>query len=240
MTAMDDHDDDHGHDHDDDHGDDHGHDHDGDGGHDEDPAAFWEARYAGGQQWSGRPNALLVDAVGDLAPGTALDLGCGEGGDAIWLARRGWRVTAVDIAEGALALGARHAAEAGVADAITWERHDLADSWPDGTFDVVSACYLHSPVALPRGEVLRRAAAAVAPGGHLVVVGHAGAPSWAPPDHPHHTHEFPSPTDVLADLALEPGTWETVWAEEVAVDARGPEGEEGTRPDNVLHLRRRT
>lgn len=84
-------------------------------------AQFWDDFYAEKDTvWSGKPNALLVRQVADLPPGTVLDLGCGEGGDAIWLAQRGWRVTAVDVSDVALRRGAAHAKEAGVADAIDW------------------------------------------------------------------------------------------------------------------------
>jgi SAM-dependent methyltransferase len=204
-----------------------------------DSATFWEERYRGGRQWSGRPNQLLVEQVEPLAPGSALDLGCGEGGDAIWLAGQGWAVTAVDIATAALELGAEHAAEQGVAERITWEQHDLDESFPEGTFDVVSACYLHSPVALAREQVLRRAAAAVAPGGHLVVVGHAGPPTWSTPDHQHHDATFPTTDDVLAALDLPEAEWSVVRQEVANKPSRSPEGVEGTRPDNVLDVRRR-
>src|SRR3712207_2787200 len=109
---------------------------------------FWEDRYRRrGRVWSGRPNPVLVDVVGSLRPGTALDLGCGEGGDAIWLARQGWRVTAIDISTTALDRAAADAATAGVADRIDFRQHDLALTFPSGAFDLVSAQYLHSPIA---------------------------------------------------------------------------------------------
>jgi SAM-dependent methyltransferase len=219
----------------------HEHEHEHDHDQDEDvvdSATFWEERYRGGRQWSGRPNALLVCEVEGLAPGSALDLGCGEGGDAIWLAQQGWTVTAVDIATAAIGLGAEHADEQGVGGRITWQQHDLDESFPDGSFDVVSACYLHSPVALARTLVLRRATAAVAPGGHLVVVGHAGPPSWSTGEDHHHGVLFPTPEEVLADLELPDGDWEVSRAEVVHERSRSPEGVEGTRPDNVLHVRR--
>src|SRR5918997_3489935 len=80
---------------------------------------FWEGHYRGRERvWSGRPNPVLVDVVGSLRPGTALDLGCGEGGDAIWLARQDWRATAVDVSATALDRAAADAATAGVADRI--------------------------------------------------------------------------------------------------------------------------
>jgi SAM-dependent methyltransferase len=92
---------------------------------------FWEDHYSRrGRVWSGRPNPVLVDVVGSLRPGTALDLGCGEGGDAIWLARQGWHVRAVDVSATALDRASADAATAGVADHIDFQRHDLALTFP--------------------------------------------------------------------------------------------------------------
>ena len=106
---------------------------------------YWEEFYRGrGDAWSGKPNSLLVGEVSHLTAGTALDLGSGEGGDAIWLASQGWQVTGVDVSASALARAGDHAAAAGVSEAIEWERHDLALSFSSGSFDLVSACYLHS------------------------------------------------------------------------------------------------
>ncbi|MDQ3630740.1 MAG: methyltransferase domain-containing protein [Actinomycetota bacterium] len=197
---------------------------------------FWEDFYRDGRgAWSGKPNALLVDAVADLAPGTALDLGCGEGGDAIWLASRGWQVTAADIASAALALAAERATAAGVAEVIEWQRHDLAVSSPPGSFDLVTACFLHSPVPLPRDQILRSAAAAVAPGGTLLVVGHAGPPSWARHDH---GIDFPTPQEVLDGLALPAARWALRRSDVVTRQVLGPDREPGTRTDNVLRVER--
>jgi SAM-dependent methyltransferase len=200
---------------------------------------FWDEFYATeGRIWSGNANPLLVQEVEELPPGTALDLGCGEGGDAIWLARNGWRVTAVDIAAAALRRGADHAREAGVADAVRWERHDLSRSFPDGEFDLVSAQFLHSPVA-QKGEretILRRAASAVAPGGILLVAGHAGWPSWVT-EPPHDVH-FPTTGEVLAALDLEPGRWRVEREELIEREVADPEGRPGRRADNILRLRR--
>ncbi|MET9107322.1 class I SAM-dependent methyltransferase [Streptomyces zhihengii] len=202
---------------------------------------FWDARYLESDRiWSGNANAALVTEVTDLAPGSALDLGCGEGGDAIWLARRGWRVTATDISGVALDRAARHAREAGVAeDAIDWQRHDLALSFPEGPeggFDLVSASYLHTPGDMPREQILRRAAAAVAPGGVLLVVGHAGPGPFDP--EAHHDMYFPSPDDVFASLELPSGAWRVERAEEFERTQNGPDGRPGLRRDNVLRVRR--
>ncbi|MFH8445208.1 class I SAM-dependent methyltransferase [Streptomyces sp. NPDC018026] len=202
------------------------------------PAAeFWEARYRdSGRVWSGRPNELLVREAAGLTPGTALDLGCGEGGDAVWLAARGWRVTGVDIAVTALERAAVHAAEAGVGDRVAWQRHELGESFPEGTFDLVSAHYLQSPVALDQRGVLRRAAAAVAPGGTLLLVLHAGWPSWQ--TEPPFDAEFPTLDGVLADLALPDGGWTVETRETVRRASTSPDGVEGHREDHVWRLRR--
>ena len=167
---------------------------------------FWEGFYAGERRWSGKPNGSLVAEVGDLAPGRALDLGCGEGGDAIWLARQGWTVTGTDISARALEIAARHAAEAGLDGTIAWERHDLATSLPAGPFDLVTSAFLHSPVELPRAPILRRAAALVAPGGTFLVIGHA-------PSATHHHVDLPSAEETVAELALPPDRWTLLTAE---------------------------
>ncbi|KJK54443.1 class I SAM-dependent methyltransferase [Streptomyces sp. NRRL F-4428] len=198
---------------------------------------FWDGRYSESTRiWSGKPNALLVREAQDLAPGRALDLGCGEGADTVWLARRGWRVTATDISKVALGRAAEHAAEAGVTDLVDWQQHDFAQSFPEGEFDLVSACFLHSYGEFPRERILRRAAAAVAPGGTLLVVGHAGGPSWNPEAHA--DLHFPTPQEVLAQLDLPEGGWEIQTAAEHVQPMTDPEGRPGTRPDNVLTVRR--
>ena len=136
--------------------------------------ASWEERYSGEEKiWSGNPNPQLVAEVSGLAPGTALDVGCGEGGDVIWLARHGWRVTGADFSANGLARAARHAEEAGVADRTDWWQVDARTFAADGrTYDLVTTHFLHPPDG-GMVEVTRRLADAVAPGGHLLVVGHA-------------------------------------------------------------------
>lgn len=200
---------------------------------------FWEDFYRDKDQvWSGKANPLLVREVAPLTPGTALDLGCGEGGDAIWLAQQGWRVTAVDISDTALKRAAGHATEAGVDD-IVWERHDLTVSLPEGRFDLVSAQFFHSPVEEngDRDKALRRAADAVTPGGTLLVAGHAGWPTWVD-EPPYADVHFPTPAEVLEALALAEGEWIVELQDLVTRDLPGPEGQPGTRSDNVLRVRR--
>jgi len=137
------------------------------------PASEWDGRYAEMRQlWSGRPNGALVAEVSDLAPGRVLDVGCGEGADAVWLARRGWDVTALDVSGVALARADEHASEAGVD--VRWVHAGLVEAaLPAGSFDLVSAQY---PALLrtPGFDAEHTLLAAVAPGGVLLLVYHAG------------------------------------------------------------------
>ncbi|MEU9052710.1 class I SAM-dependent methyltransferase [Streptomyces sp. NPDC048384] len=201
-------------------------------------AEFWEARYRDrdGRLWSGRPNALLVREASGLAPASALDLGCGEGGDAVWLASRGWRVTGVDIAHTALERAALHAADAGVSDRTSWERHVLGETFPEGSFDLVNAQFLQSPVPLDQQRVLRQAAAAVAACGTLLIVMHAGWPSWQ--TEPPFEAEFPTLRGVLDELALPEADWSVETLDTVRKPSESPEGLVGFRDDHVWRLRR--
>ncbi|NEC66112.1 FAD-dependent oxidoreductase [Streptomyces sp. SID9727] len=200
-------------------------------------AEMWDNRYRESHRiWSGKPNHVLVREAEDLAPGRALDLGCGEGADAVWLAGRGWHVTATDISRVALARAAEHAAEAGVADRVDWQFHDLGATFPEGAYDLVSAHFLHSMGDLPRERILHRAARAVAPGGVLLIVGHAGFPAW---DHHHADMELPTPDEVLASLELPEGEWEVLLREEHERAISDPDGNPATRMDNTLKVRRR-
>jgi 2-polyprenyl-3-methyl-5-hydroxy-6-metoxy-1,4-benzoquinol methylase len=134
----------------------------------------WDERYSGPEKiFSGDPNPQLVAEATGLTPGTALDVGCGEGGDVIWLAGRGWTVTGADFSANGLARAARHAEQAGVADRIDWWHVDARTFAAGGrTYDLVTSHFLHPPNG-GMVEVTRRLAEAVARGGHLLVVGHA-------------------------------------------------------------------
>ena len=135
-------------------------------------AAEWDARYSerDGARWSGRPNGRLLAEVASLTPGRALDVGCGEGADAIWLARSGWTVTAIDISEVAV-IRAREAAE--LAGAIVeWVCGDvLRAPFPAGSFDLVSMQYPALPKAAGEAAV-RTLLDTVRPGGLLLAVYH--------------------------------------------------------------------
>lgn len=199
--------------------------------------AFWDERYnQSGRMWSGEPNAALVRETEGLTPGSALDLGCGEGGDAIWLARQGWRVTATDISRVALGRAAEHAAQAQVADRVDWQHHDLGTSFPSGSHDLVSAQFLHSLHEMPREQILRDAAEAVAPGGTLLIVGHMGFPAWETEQHP--GVDFPSPQKVLASLDLPTEQWDVLVCDTHEHSLTAPDGAHSTRTNYTVKLRR--
>ena len=207
------------------------------------PAEFWEERYVTnrgetGHVWSGRVNAAVEHEVTGLTPGTALELGSGEGADALWLAAQGWTVTAVDISATALAVGAAKAAEDGLADRIEWVQADLATWHPPAKYDLVATAFLHSPVELPRESILRRAAAAVAPGGRLLIVGH----NEFPPGSSHSEHgadapPLPTSDEVLASLQL-PAGWVVETNELVERAVTWRDGTNLTLADAVLRVRR--
>lgn len=176
-------------------------------GHD---LASWEERYRDSAAlWSGRANAALVVEVADLPPGRALDVGCGEGGDVLWLAGRGWRVTGLDWSEVALTRAAAHAAGAGLTERVEWVRGDVG-TWrpPERAHDLVTAHFLHPQEEL-RHELVPRLAAGVAPGGTLLWVGHPWdeerAAMWG-------GDRFATAAQVVADL--DPQEWEVLVAEE--------------------------
>jgi SAM-dependent methyltransferase len=198
----------------------------------------WEAHYGERERvWGGRVNARLAEVVEPIAPGRALDLGCGEGADALWLAEHGWHVTAVDISQTALDRAVADAAARNVEASIDFQRHDLTESFPDGVFDLVSAQFLHSTVPMDRAQLLRRAAGAVAKGGTMLIVDHGAAPPWA--SKLDHHHEFPSAEQVVSLLNLDDAEWDRVRVEAVERDAVGPEGQHAVLTDNVMVLRRR-
>jgi SAM-dependent methyltransferase len=202
-------------------------------------ADFWEPRYQDADPgWGRQPNIRLVTLLPRLAlrPGLAWDIGCGHGGDALWLASAGWHVTATDVSATAVRRVADAAKELELSDRVTAQRHDLSRSLPQGTFHLVYACYFHSPAPLDRNRILRNAAARVRSGGCLVLIDHGSAAPWSwRPDG--RELEFPAPAETLAALALGPG-WRAEMCERAERAATGPEGQTATVTDNILVLRR--
>ncbi len=211
----------------------------GSGGHDRLDQAFWDERYRSRPLlWSGRPNRQLVAEVEGLPAGTALDVGAGEGADAIWLARRGWRVTAVDLSPVALERAGAHAAEAGpeVAGRIDWQQRDILE-WepPAGRYDLVSTQYLHLPPALRR-PFFERLAASVRPGGTLLVVGHHPSDLQTSVPRPPMPELFFTGEEVAA--ALDGPEWEVVVDAAVPYEVEDPDGRLVVVHDTVFRARR--
>jgi 2-polyprenyl-3-methyl-5-hydroxy-6-metoxy-1,4-benzoquinol methylase len=199
---------------------------------------FWDDRYrSAGRLWSGQPNPQLVAQTAGLSPGHALDAGCGEGADAVWLARHGWTVTAVDVSAVALERAAAHARAEGVAERVTWQHEDLLSWIPDRErFDLVSAQFMHLP-----GDALvslhRRLAAAVRPGGTLLVVTHHWDDLDANVGRTGSRDMFPSAAEMAAGLA--PADWDIQVATAIARPATDLDGDPVFVKDTVLRAARR-
>ena len=199
--------------------------------------SFWEERWSqvlrehADRVADRPPNAHLSAEVGNLRPGFALDAGCGHGSDTLWLAARGWQVTAVDFSATALAHARSTAAAVGadVAERIDWVEGDLATWAPQpGHYDLVACLYVH--VAGSVQEMVRRMAAGVVPGGTLLLVGHrpidpaTGAATAA-------AGQVQISIDT-ALAALEPGRWKVILAED------RPRAIAGTGVDAVICTRK--
>jgi len=180
----------------------------------------WDDRYGGSELvWGAGPNRFLAEEIPGLKPGTALDVACGEGRNAIWLAEQGWRVVGVDFSPVGLDKARRLATARGVA--VEWVEGDLA-SWetPD-RYDLVVVLYLQLPADL-RHQVLARMAASVAAGGTMLVVGHALANLAGGYGGPQDPGVLYRPEDVAGDLV---GVLEIERAEHVDRVVGTPDGE---------------
>ena len=198
-------------------------------------AEVWDALYSSRPRvWSGQPNAQLIAEASQLAPGRALDLGCGEGADAIWLAQHGWSVTGVDVSAVALERAAAHADDAGCR--IEWIRQDLAEWIPEPQYDLVSAQFLHSDV-MAWQDALRPAVGAVRPGGTLLIVGHH--PDGLPPWGSHHSHDkFFTAEQAARELGIGDPDWKVETMDSRERRITGPDGQKVAVADAVLRARR--
>jgi SAM-dependent methyltransferase len=178
----------------------------------------------------------LVEETSALAPGSALDAGCGEGADAIWLAERGWRVTAVDIAFTALDRARAVALPADVAERITWQQGDLiANPPPPASFDLVSSHFMQvAPDAL--AALVGGLAAAVKPHGTLLIVGHHPSDLLTTARRPRAPGVLYAAEAVVA--LLDETVWETTACEARPRPATDPAGHSITVHDTVLRARR--
>ena len=232
-----------------------------------DSVAAWEERYSDSEDaiWSGNPNAALVATVAQMTPGRALDVGCGEGADVIWLAEQGWDATGIDLSTTAIERARKAAddrgakAEFAVADVSTWEPASTktaagagaADGGSEtnddrrGGFDLVTGFFLHTRLPDTREELLTRVASHVAPGGSLLLVSHAAMPPWAAEhaaklDHGvEHHHEPVSPNgDFALLIGASPHRWTIELAEVRTRQATSPSGEPAELEDAILLARR--
>lgn len=182
--------------------------------------ALWDERHAARAPIeSPEPDPTLIDEIGSLRPGRALDLGAGDGRNAVWLATQGWHVTALDFSQVALDRGRELAAASGVH--VEWQLEDLLE-WSPGAhrFDLVTLFFIHLPPD-ERRDVYARAAAAVAPGGTLLIVGHDRTNLADGVGGPQDPDVLYAPGEIAADLAgFRVDRAETVrrWAQ----DGRGP------------------
>lgn len=200
----------------------------------------WNALYLEKEQrWSGKPNATLLDLIGDRQPGTVLDLGSGEGGDVIWLAQQGWQATGIDLSEVAVERAQAAAQKAGVQAAFF--AADLSDWEPTEKFDLIVSSFLQSHFAdLDRVGIFRRALELLNPGGELIAISHAGFPSFIKEGDPRLelAHLLPVPAHEASAIAGQDERFEIIRAEEVTRQVTSPEGEKGTIADGVLVIRR--
>ncbi|MGI8945265.1 MAG: class I SAM-dependent methyltransferase [Thermoleophilaceae bacterium] len=192
-------------------------------------AEFWDSRYAGvAQRWSANPNALMVELAGGLAPGRALDVGAGEGRNALYLARSGWRVTALDVSGVALERAAERArVEQVELECVTGDWREFS---PTARFDLAVLAFMH-PDADERGAMFARVGELLVPGGRLFVVG---------VDLAEHGRRGPKTADRLltverVERALE--GFEIVRCESVAYEGEGTEGRRPVR--DVVAVARR-
>jgi len=198
--------------------------------------ADWDSRYGGERLWSGNPNGNLVAEVEGLRPGRALDVGAGEGGDAVWLAEQGWAVTASDVSPRALDRVAAEAGRRGLRVELLHADANARDAFAPGGFDLVTLAYASIP-RTPDDRAVRSVLAAVAPGGTLLVLSHDlavmrahGSPPAFDPD------AYVQVKDVAAALAAAPG-----WQVEVhGTRPRPPGAASGHHVDDVVLRARRT
>jgi SAM-dependent methyltransferase len=197
-------------------------------------SAGWDERYAATELvWSAGPNQFVEQELADLPPGRALDLACGEGRNARWLAQQGWQVTAMDFSPVAIEKGRRLAEQQ--TDRIDWQVGDVLNTALPADLDLVVIAYLQVS-SVERATAMRRAFAALAQGGRLFVIGHDTTNltegTGGPPD----PAVLYTAEDVLDDLAGE--ELEVVRAERVARTVTSPDDPESTSTawDALVHL----
>jgi SAM-dependent methyltransferase len=208
---------------------------------------YWESHWKARDHGTGRgtgggmpAHPYLGEETSTLEPGTALDAGCGEGAEAVWLASRGWSVTAADISSEALARAAGRVSLAGVADRVELVEADLGVWEPESRFDLVTTHYAHP--ATSQLAFYERISRWVGPGGTLLIVGHGGRHGHG---HGHGHDEGQPPEEVIVTAAsvaqvLDPALWAVVTADEPVRTVTKPGGGSVELHDVVVRAARRT
>jgi SAM-dependent methyltransferase len=197
-----------------------------------DPQRFWDEVWTRHTSSGNKaPDAALVEAASAVGPGDALDLGCGDGTNAIWLAESGWTATGVDVSEVALAEAATRAVRAHVNARVRWVHADLRHWSTSETFDLVTAFYLHMPLDFDATPLLARAASAVRPAGALLVVGHHTVAPWNPNPS---AAMLPSAAELVTSLGLDEPAWDVRRAADIPRVVRQKQ-EEATVLDALVH-----
>ncbi|SDD78157.1 Methyltransferase domain-containing protein [Glycomyces harbinensis] len=200
---------------------------------------YWERHWGDARPMTEDPNPHLVAETADATPGSALDAGCGTGTEAIWLAARGWQVTAVDITAAPLEQAAKRAARAGLGDRIDWVAADLVGWEPSSPFDLVTTHYAHP--AMAQLDFYARIAAWVAPGGTLLIVGHAAADGHHHDRGSAHGHHPAEATATAPGITarLDTEAWTVVTAEERQSTVIDPHGRSHPLRDVVVRAVRK-
>lgn len=212
---------------------------------------YWEQHWDDSHTAAGGPDASvanphLIRETAGLVPSTALDAGCGTGGEAIWMAARGWQVTGADISANALEQAAVRATSAGVSDRVTWVEADLTTWKPEVLFGLVVTNYAHP--SIPQLAFYDRISHWVAPGGTLLMVGHLHDDDPDTGGHEHgdahdHGHGDPPPAEATVTLAdirdrLDPADWRIDTAERLARILTGPGGQAVPLRDVIVRATR--
>jgi len=200
------------------------------------PVEFWEDRYeAASAETSGRPTTVLEKFVKDRPVGHALELGCGKGDDAVWLAKQGWFVTALDISQAAIDIARKNAERNNVAEKINFKVCDLTKDFPEGDYDLVTAQFLESPFEFPRERILNHAAKHVCAAGMLLVTTHGSVPPWSETQW---ETDFPTPEEALVALNLDLTDWTRIFVENFSRIGQKPGSKPGKLIDTVIALER--
>lgn len=205
-----------------------------------DSEQFWETHYARGavSESVPQPSAVFMGLISKFVDRggksrRALELGCGKGGDALWLAQQGWQVTAVDASQTAIDRLSDLAAEVDVSDRVSAVQADLEVEIPDGPYDLIFGCHFQSPVDIDRDAIVRRASELLVPGGLMIILDHASVAPWSWDQ----DMIFPTAEETLGSIGL--GEWDVLVAEKRDRPATSPDGlTEATVSDNVIVVSR--